>query len=72
MPIYKNYTNSINLNLDSHHEKILSSIEKEEKLLPNYLDTLASLKIELSKETNIDKKLEIKDKIQYYKLEIKR
>jgi len=72
MPIYKNYTNSINLNLDSHHEKILSSIEKEEKLLPNYLDTFASLKIELSKETNIDKKLEIKDKIQYYKLEIKK
>ena len=46
--------------------KILSQIEKNEDKIPDYLDT-KKLKQDLKSETNIDKKLDIKDKIQYYK-----
>ena len=70
MPIYKNNINNDsneNLNLDSYHEKILSTIEKNEKKIPKYENELLNLKKSLEEETSIDKKLDIKDKITYYK-----
>ena len=74
MPIYKNNNNSSseNLNLDSYHEKILSTIEKDEKKIPLYEKNIEKLKSSLEKEKSIDRVLDIKDSIQYYKREIKR
>jgi len=72
MPIYKNNNNSSgNLNLDSYHEKILSELEDNEKLLPKYSNLIEKMKQDLDTETSIDKKLDIKDRIQYYKNKIK-
>ena len=34
--------------------------------IPDYLGRIEKLKQDLNNETNIDKKLDIKDKIQYY------
>ena len=80
MPINKNNNNNNNnenLNLDSYHEKIMSNIEKNEKKIPEYHKMLKELedilKKDLSKkELTIDKELDIKDKIEYYKTEIKK
>jgi len=72
MPIYKNNNNSSgNLNLDSYHEKILSELEDNEKLLQKYSNLIEKMKQDLDTETSIDKKLDIKDRIQYYKNKIK-
>ena len=78
MPICKNNNSNNNtnnrgdnLNLDCYHDKILSQIEKNEDKIPDYLGTIEKLKQDLNNETNIDKKLDIKDKIQYYKTQVK-
>ena len=75
MPNYKNNNlNSDNnemLNLDCYHNKILTEIEKNEKLLPKYKSILEQLKINLKIEINLDKQLEIKDQINFYKTKIK-
>ena len=75
MPIYK-YTNNDNnsyenLNLDSYHDKILSEIEKNEQKLPEYNREIERLREEFKSASSIDKKMEIKDKIQEYRCLIK-
>ena len=77
MPIYKNNSiNNINendnLNLDCYHDKILSQLEKNECKIPKYLTILDKLKSSLNIESNVDRKLDLKDKIQFYKNEIKK
>ena len=79
MPICKNNNSNNNtnnrgdnLNLDCYHDKILSQIEKNEDKIPDYLGTIEKLKQDLNNETNIDKKLDIKDKIQHYKTQVKK
>lgn len=74
MPIYKNKNNNDtneNLNLDTYHKKILSTIEKNEKKIPKYEKELLNLKKNLIEETSIDKRLDIQDQINYYRQEIK-
>ena len=75
MPIYK-YTNNDNnsyenLNLDSYHDKILSEIEKNEQKMPEYNREIERLREEFKSASSIDKKMEIKDKIQEYRSLIK-
>ena len=61
-----------NLNLDSYHEKILSTIEIDESKIPELYRNIDDLKSLLEKETNIDKKLDLKDQIHNIKTNIKR
>ena len=74
MPIYKNnnISSNENLNLDTYHEKILSTLEKKENMLPNYEKKILELKNCLNDESSIDKILDIKDQIKFYKNEIKK
>ena len=61
-----------NLNLDSYHEKILSTIEMDESKIPELYRNIDLLKSLFLKETNIDKKLDLKDRIHNIKTDIKR
>ena len=65
------YNNEM-LNLDCYHNKILTEIEKNEKLLTKYKSILEQLKINLKIEINLDKQLEIKDQINFYTTKIKK
>lgn len=73
MPIYKNNDNNSyeNLNLDSYHDKILSDINKNEQKLPEYNREIERLREEFKSACSIDKKMEIKDKIQEFRTLIK-
>jgi hypothetical protein len=64
MPLIK--TKILNQNLttiDNQHNRILNNIDDDEKLIPNYIEQKKVTKLLLKNETNIEKKLELQDKI---------